>query len=605
MGIEFSLRPRISFENRPENFGEELSDSVRSAIDLAVEIHKDDKRKVSGEPYVFHCIAVASILEKWGADEDEIIAGLLHDTLEDHPDMINLDLIRELFGNRVMSLVDGVTVLKTAEEKTDYLGTLKKITKKSLIEPGVAMIKLADRLHNMMEQEGMKPESQKRNSLETLRFHGPLAESFGLWQVKNMLEDLAFQYLDPVKFWRTKQVIDTDPRLEMSFITRIENEISQELKRCGIGAEVEHQVGGYWEVVNKQKKLAMKANTWSNSFSAITDVISFRVLVEEGDLTACYQAMGAVRLLYGIRIEKRRHDDYLGVPSVNGYSALHDTYKFDEGNIEIAFTTKDRERFNNWGVVSIDKKLLLESPEKFVRKLIFTPKNELVFMKPTDTGIDIAYKVNPLLGLKAVAIKVDGEVMGLEQNVAHGSSVEVLFDVQRTTPDLKWLKFCNKETRKLIERQLAISERDVEIQSGKMMLVDKVLKGRGILNLGDLEKETLDKLLMSLGCWGGLSDLYYKVSYGFDLEFIKNKLDEAGITVGKYTTIQVRGENKIGISKDVAEVVAKHGGDGRNNVEKVNKDEQVEIRMLIIVDYQGKRRIEEELKRNYSDCVVV
>ncbi len=605
MESEFVLRPKIRYESRPEEFGENLSERVNCALELAIEIHKDDKRKVSGEPYVYHVVAVASILSSWGADEDEVIGGLLHDTLEDHPDLINIEMILELFGERVARLVDGATKLKNAEGSGDEFASLRKITNLTIIEPGVALIKLADRLHNMLEQEGMKPESQKKNSAETLRFHAPLAESFGLWQVKNILEDLSFQYVEPAKYWQVRRAIDSDPRLNAEFIFRTQQEIKTELSKYGIDAIVEHQVGGYWEIMNKQKKLAMKANTWSSNFSAITDVISFRVLVDSEDLSNCYKAMGVIRMKYGNLIEKRRHDDYLGVPAVNGYSALHDTYKFDEGNVEMCFTTIKKENFNSWGVASINKIDLLQNPEKYVRKLIFTPKKELVFMKPTDTGIDVAYKLNPLLGLRAVGIKIDGQLMSLDVVVPFGSSVEIVVDIQQTVPDAHWLSFCNNETRKMMERQLALSEKEVEVQKGKTILIEKVLSERGVLNLGDLDTQLIDRLLMSLGCWDGLSDLYYKVAYGFDLELIKNKLDEVGVLIGMYTTVLITGENKIGISKDVMSVISKNGGDVRSNSEKVDDKNSFIIRVLIRVDYKGKKRIEEELKKRYAACLVV
>lgn len=590
----------------PLDFGLENNPKIEEALHVATEIHINDKRKVSGEPYVNHCVAVASILKSWGADEDEIVAGLLHDTLEDHPDQISLQIIEELFGGRVAHLVDGVTKLKKKEGDRDEFETMRKVTKESLIEPGVALIKLADRVHNMLESEGMPVESQQRNSKQTLRIFAPLAESFGLWQVKKLLEDLSFRYLDPTKYEMVKKIVDNDPRLSEKFIKKTEKQISEILKMAGVNACVEHQIGGYFEIAEKQKKFGMRADVHPNSFFEITDVISFRVIIEkEEDIADCYKAMGVVRQKFQGRLIREWHNDYLSEPAVNGYSCIHDSYKFDEGNVEIAFVTRERENFNNWGVSSLERGSLTANPERYARKLIFTPKQELVFMKPEATGIDVAYKLNPVLGLRAIGVKIDGKLSTLDSVVPHASVVEIITDINQLMPNPEWLEYCNRATRKMIEQQMAIAERDMEVQRGREMLIEEVLAERGILNMADLDNKILDKLLMELGCWYGLPDLYYKVSYGMDLEIIRRKLDEAGVVRGRYTTLLISGDNRIGISKDVSQIIAENGGDVKNRVEKVDGNEKFMIRILVSVDYRGKKKIEEEIRKRYPESLVV
>lgn len=445
---------------------------------------------------------------------------------------------------------------------------------------------------------------QKKKAREILAVYAPLAESFGLWQIKNALEDLAFKYLEPERYIEVKSQIDSDPRLDGRFIEQRVADIQSELVGMNIG--VGYQIGGYWEIAEKQKRLAMHANTWSNSFSAITDVISFRVSVDdESDLGDCYKAMGLMRLRYANQLMKRRHDDYLATAAVNGYSAIHDTYKFEEGNIEIAFTTKKRELFNNWGVVSLSARELKEGADKYKRKLIFTPKQELFFMELSATGIDVAYKLNPFLGLRAVGIRVDGRLMNLEEVVPNASLVEIIIDQNQTKPDKEWLRYCSLATRRLIEPQLAVVERDEVVEIGKKRLTEKALVERGILELSDLNVEILEKLLVDLGCWYGLSDLYYKVAFGLDMELVKQKMDEVGIMQGIYTTIQIKGENEVGIAEDVARTMAKYGGDGKTWTERVDETNRFVIRVLMVVGYQGKKKIEEELRKRYADCVVV
>lgn len=601
-----NLRQGIFLEVDKEKFGVNLSIKEKAALDLAAEIHKGDVRKITGEPYVNHCIAVAMILKQWKTDEDMIVAGLLHDTWEDHPDLISLEQIKGVFGERVAHLVDGVSKFVSPTGKESDFETLRKITTETLVDPGVAMIKLADRLHNMTTMRDFEEDKKLEKAKETLDVYVPLAESLGLWQVKNILADIAFSYVDSEKFNDVKRKIDGDPRLNENFIQKTEEDIRVVLKSEGIEALVEHQIGGYWELSEKQKKSAMRSDSRPKEFADITDVVSFRVIIEDGsNIGECYRAMGVVRTRYSKLLQQSRSDDYLATPAINGYSALHDTYKLNEGNIEVAFTTLEREQFNNWGVASLSAEELRADADKYKRKLIFTPKKELAVMELSATGIDVAFRLNPLLGLRAVAIKIDGKVESLEAVVPNASVVEIITEQHQTKPNAEWLKFCNKETASQIDSQLKIAEHDVEVEKGEKMLVDGVLRERGVLNIEDLDEDVVDKLLVDLGCWYGIDDLYYKVAYGLDLSLVSRKLDEMKVGRGMFTTVLIEGPNSIGVSEQVAGIISRNGGDVRSKVEKVNKEERFTIRMLLAVDYRGKKKIEEEMKMRFSSCEVI
>ncbi len=599
------LRPAVSCEVGEVEFVVDKSDKVLTALVLAYEVHKDDYRR-TGEAYIYHCMAVAEILCRWEADEDEIVAGLLHDTVEDHPEALTLEQIGSTFGERVAHLVDGVTKLKSYSDNEGDFETLKKVTKETLVEPGIAKIKLADRLHNMQTMDIFPQESRARKARETLVFYVPLAESLGLWQVKNALADISFSYTDPIRFKEVKEKIDKDPRLNEIFIQKTEADIQKVLKMAGINAFIEHQVGGYWELSEKQKKSAMRSDSRPKDFADITDVVSFRVVTEDDiDTGECYRAMGVVRTRYSKLLQPFRSDDYLATPAINGYSALHDTYKLYEGNIEVAFTTINREHFNNWGVASISQEDLRKDPDKYKRKLIFTPKKELAVMELSATGIDVAFRLNPLLGLRAVAIKIDGKVMSLDAIVPNAAVVEIITDQHQTRPSAEWLKFCNRETAGQIDVQLKIAEHDIEVAKGEKMLVDGLLREKGILSIEDLDEDVVDKLLVDLGCWYGIDDLYYKVAFGLDLSLVSKKLDEMKVGRGMFTTVLIEGPNAIGVSEEVAGIIGRNGGDVRSKVEKVGNDERFTIRMLLAVDYQGKKKIEEEMKKRFPSCVVV
>ncbi len=589
------MRPKYEFVQKFQEF--ELGKSARiiEALELAVAVHEGEKRKTPPyEDYVEHCIAVASVLESWGSDEDEVVAGLLHDSVENHPDKINLKVIKNRIGERVAFLVDGVTKLKSRTGEKSEFETLRKVTRESLIDPGVARIKLADRVHNMLTMDGMKTETQLKKAKETLAVYAPMAEAFGMWEVKNLLQDLAFPYFDLLKYEQIKQVVDGDVRLSVEFINGMEELIVTEMKKYGINVEVGHSLGGYFEIYEKQKRRGMRGGSSVSGIAEIPDVISFRVILPNNEMEKCYSAMGVMRMKLPQSLMVSRHVDELQEKAVNGYSALKDVYVFEEGAVEICFTTKEREHFNKWGF------------ENGVgRKLIFTPKEELLFLEPSARAIDVAYKLNPNLGMKAVAVKVDGKLCGLETIVPNTAMVEVVADAEKKNPEKVWLEFASLETRRVIEKQLMITERDKKVAQGRELLQVEVLAERGILEIGDLGETIVNQVLASLSCWYGTNDLYYKVADGMDVGRVKIALDSLGVGLGVFTTVLIEGDNAPGVAKDVAQILARHKADTRNAVERVFENDRFLIRILMKVDYKGKKKIEEELKKKYSECIVV
>jgi GTP pyrophosphokinase len=607
------IKRGADFKIEKNEFCAKLSQKERLALGLAEEIHKNDFRKTTGEPYVNHCIAVAELLIEWGCDEDTVIAGILHDTVEDHPDAINLELIEDMFSPRVAHSVDGVSKFKSPTGKDNDFETLKKLARKARVELRVSMIKFADRLHNMKTMEdgplgkGFSKEKKMAKAKETLTMYVPLAESLGLWQIKNSLADISFFYMDPERYQRVKEAIDSDPRLDPEFIRNTKEEIQSTLNEAGVKAEVRHQIGGYWELAEKQRMSAMRSDSLPKEFSDITDVISFRVVLgDNNDLGECYRAMGELRANFGDKLcTNGGGDDTLVKPEMNGYSAIHEKYRFGAGLVEIAITTEEKEEFNMRGVLTVDIEEIKNNPEKYQRIMIFTPKEELVIMKPGATGIDLAYKLNPLLGLRATKMLVNGKEMELGDVIPNAALVEIITDPHRNMPDKKWLKVCNEETREILEQQMKVLIHDMEVEKGEVLLIDKVLRERGVLNLEDLKNDVVDKLLFELGCWNGVETLYYKLANGLELELVAKKLDDAGVVKGVYTSVLVRGKNSIGVSEKVARIIGENGGDARSKVEKVEDDETFYIRVLLIAGESEKRVIEEMLKESFDDCEVV
>jgi GTP pyrophosphokinase len=354
---EYNLRPKIDFVKSREEFCAVSSARMRMALEVASQVHAKDIRVTTQEPYVNHCMAVAEILKQWGADEDTQIAGLLHDTVEDHPDLISLEQVRQMFGDRVTRLVDGVTNENTNKKSQE------KVAREAQEELGIILLKCADRLHNLSTMNGFDEERKRAKAQETLEFYVPLAESLGLWQVKNALADIAFSFAQPERYQYVKEKIDQDPRLNSWFISRTGDQLSKILSDAGVKAVIEHQVGGYWELSEKQIKTGKR-------FEEITDVVSFRVLIlDEADIESCYTAREIIRERYRKLLDQERSDDYLVMPAMNGYSALHDTYRLNQGNIEVAFTTVKKERFNNWGIASMSDAELKRNPDRYKTSL--------------------------------------------------------------------------------------------------------------------------------------------------------------------------------------------------------------------------------------------
>ncbi len=325
------------------------SDRLASAYNLALKSHEGQTRK-SGEPYFTHCSGVFKILkDEWNiTNENYLIAGLLHDTVEDTK--VSLKQIQLDFGNEVTDLVSGVTKLQTSSDQE----TLKKVLNKTYINPGVAVIKLADRLHNMRTLEFMKSEKQIEKSGETLDIYTRLAESLGMWKVKTELEDLCFKYLDKELYIKTLNDLENDPRLSPNFLCYLKSRMEQILNDNNIDGQVETRKSGCWILKDEQEKMALKGKGSPDSFKDINDVVSFRIKLNS--ISDCYQILNDIHQDFGEMVDYDRFDEFIGANKrVNGYQALQTTINFPQGPVEIGLVTNEMEEFNNWGVVSLIK----------------------------------------------------------------------------------------------------------------------------------------------------------------------------------------------------------------------------------------------------------
>ena len=294
-------------------------DELSHAIDTATEAHKGQKRK-SGEPYITHPLAVAATLIEWGKDSDSVLAGVLHDTVEDTD--IKLEKIEALFGQDVAFLVDGVTKVSQArsgmQDLTQYLPQTKDNLSKLLIAIGqdvrVIIIKLADRLHNLSTLQYMPKEKQQKIARESLEVFAPMADRLGMGRVRMQIEELAFSYLDPKEFKRLKILMKRRLGKSTRKLAVVRQEVEQELKDQNIQAEVNGRVKSIYSLYKKLKKV-------NDNIDDIYDLMALRIVVTTKE--DCYRVLGILHSLYQPMITRIK--DYISVPKPNGYQSLHTT----------------------------------------------------------------------------------------------------------------------------------------------------------------------------------------------------------------------------------------------------------------------------------------
>ena len=576
------------------------SENLFRAYNLASQAHKDQFRK-SGEPYFTHCAEVMRILhDEWGITEEKyLIATLLHDTVEDTD--ITLDLIKTEFGDAVSELVEGVTKLSYGTDKD----TLSKVLDKSYINSGVAVIKLADRLHNMRTLEFMKPEKQIEKSTETLDVYARLAESLGMWQVKIELEDLCFKYLDPEGYKQTKQQIDVDPRLNSLFTSHIVSNIDQLLIENGFTGRVESKNNGYWTLKKKQRQLSMQGKCSPDSFGEINDVTSLRVRLDS--VENCYKFLKIIHENLGEMVDYERFDEFIGANKrINGYEAIQTTINFPQGPVEIALLTNEMEEFNNWGVVSLIKK---NEPDlrDYVLKLVFTPSGSIKFMSKEGTGVDFAASINPRVLAEAIGIRVNGSEKDISTIIPNATTVEVIIGNPKRAPQMGIENFCLPQTRRIIQEQRRLEKRDILIEKGKEIM-ESLLSPRGLLDLSDLG-DVVNPILYNFGCQG-CDDLHFMVgNHSIKVEELNKELDWAHITKAELnlSTLRLVGNDQPGILVNVVGII---NDMGKNivHIDQKNTDNVFHLRIIVkglTIEQEVKLRESLKIDSKFESSVVV
>jgi GTP diphosphokinase / guanosine-3',5'-bis(diphosphate) 3'-diphosphatase len=510
---------------------------VRAAIDFAIEAHGDQQR-ASGEPYVTHPIAAASILAGLDTDPIAIEAALLHDVPEDTE--YDLPDIEERFGAEVAQLVDGVTKLSkfsTLSHEQQQAENIRKMFLAMAEDIRVVLIKLADRLHNMRTLAALPMEKQQRIARQTLEIYAPLAERLGIWQVKWELEDLAFKVLEPERFRELAKLLDTRRKARESFVERAIEELKPRLEAAGIKADLQGRPKHIYSIWKKMQRKAAE-------FGEIYDIYAIRILVE--DVRDCYAALGIVHALW--RPIPGQFDDYIAVPKNNLYQSLHTAVIALDGKpLEIQIRTHAMHQVSEVGIAAhwrykegskaerdYDAKLAwlrqlmdwqrdVSDATEFVEGIkldifqdqvfVFTPRGDIKDLPAGATPLDFAYRIHTDVGHRTIGAKVNNRLVPLDYRLKNGDIVEVVTTKASHGPSRDWMNVVRtSHAREKIRQWFKRQERDENIVQGREAL-DRELRRLARTSTQAIGGDRLLEVAKQFN-HDNLDDFYAAIGYG-------------------------------------------------------------------------------------------
>ncbi|WP_082382005.1 RelA/SpoT family protein [Ardenticatena maritima] len=528
---------------------------IQKAYEFAKEAHAQQRRK-TGEPYVAHCVATAEILADLRIDPPVVVAGLLHDTVEDTD--VTLDDIKREFGDEVARLVDGVTKLSRINELTGYRRRgeeewvkwkksgeteyLRKMFLAMAEDVRVILIKLADRLHNMQTLHGLPREKQIRMARETMDIMAPLANRLGIWQIKWQLEDLSFRYLEPDKYEQLQARLNEGHEEREQYIQKVIQQLRARLERAGIKAEITGRPKHLYSIYKKMRRK-------ERDLDQIYDVRAIRIIIdaedEESAIRDCYTTLGIVHSMW--RPIPGEFDDYIANPKENGYKSLHTAVVGPEGKpLEVQIRTREMHYLAEYGVAAHwrykeemrqsdrfleekirwlrsllrqegeeeqDAEAFMESVRSDVlpdRVLVFTPKGDIKELPAGSTPIDFAYYIHTDVGHRCRGARVNGVIVPLNYQLKDGDQVEIITG-KHSRPSRDWLNphlgyVKTSRARSKIRQWFRKQDRQENITQGRLLL-ERELKRLG------LQHEPFEKLAELAG-YENVDDFLAAIGYG-------------------------------------------------------------------------------------------
>ncbi|MER6901376.1 bifunctional (p)ppGpp synthetase/guanosine-3',5'-bis(diphosphate) 3'-pyrophosphohydrolase, partial [Amycolatopsis sp. NPDC000740] len=513
---------------------------LQRAYDVAEELHREQRRK-SGDPYITHPLAVATILAELGMDTTTLVAALLHDTVEDTG--YSLEQLKADFGDKVGELVDGVTKLDKVKLGTSAEAeTIRKMVIAMAKDPRVLVIKLADRLHNMRTMRFLPPEKQARKARETLEVLAPLAHRLGMATVKWELEDLAFAILQPKKYDEIVRLVADRAPSRDTYLRKVIADLTNNLVSSRITAKVEGRPKHYYSI---HQKMIVRGRDLDD----IHDLVGVRILVE--DVRDCYAAMGVVHALW--QPVPGRFKDYIAQPRFGVYQSLHTTVIGPDGKpLEVQIRTYDMHRTAEYGIAAhwryketkgthasnnameldeiawmrqlLDWQREAADPGDFLESLryelaareifVFTPKGDVITLPADSTPVDFAYAVHTEVGHRCIGARVNGRLVALERKLENGEVVEIFTSkAESAGPSRDWLQFAGSpKARAKIRQWFAKERRDEAIDAGKEAITKEIRKvGLPIQRL--VSAESMGSVATELR-HGDISSLYAAVGEG-------------------------------------------------------------------------------------------
>ncbi len=498
---------------------------VEKAYQLARDAHKDQKRK-SGEPYIIHPLCVAIILADLELDKESIVAGILHDVVEDT--VLTEEELAASFGKEVALLVDGVTKLTQLSWSADKVETQAENLKKMFLAMAkdirVILIKLADRLHNMRTLQYMKPEKQKEKARETIEIYAPLADRLGISKIKIELDDLALKYLEPDVYKELEEKIALTSEARQNLIDNIVSEIESHMRnadiQCEVDGRVKHFFSIYRKMVNQHKTL-----------DQIYDIFAVRIIVD--NVKDCYAALGVIHEMY--KPIPGRFKDYIAMPKPNMYQSLHTTLIGATGQpFEIQIRTYEMHRTAEYGIAAHwkykesgsgqaaagdeAKKLswlrqILEwqqdmsDNKEFLSMLksdldmfsdsvyCFTPNGDVKSLPSGSTPIDFAYAIHTAVGNKMVGARVNEKLVNIDYVLQNGDRIEIMTSQNSKGPSRDWLNLVKSSQAKNKINAWFKQERKADNIAKGRELIDRYCKTKGI-NFAEINKpEFVEKVL--------------------------------------------------------------------------------------------------------------
>ena len=600
-----SIKPMKEFES-PEKLYQELIASVRKyhpstdisliekAYNIAYEAHKGQVRK-SGEPYIIHPLCVAIILAELELDKETIVAGLLHDVVEDT--VMTDEEIKQEFGAEVALLVDGVTKLGQLSYDADKVEVQAENLRKMFLAMAkdirVILIKLADRLHNMRTLKYMTPEKQKEKARETMDIYAPIAQRLGISKIKIELDDLSLKYLEPEAYYDLVHQIAQRKSVRDDYVQSLVEEVKKHIHEAGIPAQIDGRAKHFFSIYKKMKNQ-------DKTLDQIYDLFAIRIIVDS--VKDCYAALGVIHEMY--KPIPGRFKDYIAMPKPNMYQSLHTTLIGPTGQpFEIQIRTyemhrtaeygiaahwKYKEASNNGGAaapmtVTEEEKLswlrqILEwqrdmSDNKEFMSLLksdldlfsdtvfcFTPTGDVKNLPNGSTPIDFAYSIHSAVGNKMIGAKVNGKLVPIDYVIQNGDRIEVLTSQNSKGPSRDWLKLVRStQAKNKINQWFKTQMKEDNIIRGRDA-IDRYCKAKGI-NLADLSKPEFmekvmnryafkdwDSVLASIG-HGGLKEgqVLNKLIETYEKQHKKEITDEQVLEAASGEKVLPVGKSKGGI----------------------------------------------------------